>query len=86
MTELSLPLYAQKHIRQVQAQIMALQNQLQQFVDGCACGMGVDMTQQIDVNLETMIITIQDRQGDALPVSLASLGLELADESQSQSK
>lgn len=55
---LTLPSFAQAHIREMQAQMQSLQAQLQQFVDGCVCGMGLDMTAKLSVDLDTMTVSI----------------------------
>jgi len=54
----TLPPYAQKHIREIQAQMSGLQAQLQQFVDGVVCGMGYDMGANLSVDLEAMKVSV----------------------------
>lgn len=62
----TLPEYAQKHIREIQAQQQALQAQMQSFIDGVLCGMGADMTAQISVDMQSMTATIKGG-GDKTP-------------------
>ena len=64
MQTVTLPPFAQRHIREIQLQQQALQAQLQQFVDGCLCGMGLDMTANISADLETMTVTISSGETD----------------------
>jgi hypothetical protein len=40
---ITLPVEAQKHIHMIRGQMMNLQNQLQQFIDGTLIGMGIDV-------------------------------------------
>ena len=40
---ITLPVEAQKHINVIRGQMLNLQNQLQQFIDGTLIGMGIDV-------------------------------------------
>jgi hypothetical protein len=51
----------QKHLTALRKQILDLQAQTQQFVDGVLVGMGVDLSTNPTVDLETMTITIKTK-------------------------
>jgi len=68
MQTLTLPTFAQDHIKTLQSEIQTRQALLQAFVDGVVCGMGADMKAKINVNLETFVVTVDTGEGtDALP-------------------
>ena len=68
MQTLTLPTFAQDHIKTLQSEIQTRQALLQAFVDGVVCGMGADMQAKINVNLETFVVTVDIGEGaDALP-------------------
>ena len=77
MQTLTLPPYAQEHVKTQRQKIGALQAQLQAFVDGVVCGMGVDMQAKIDVDLETFTVKIYDGEGGA--AALPELDLSQVD-------
>jgi len=63
--QLTFPQVAQDRIRAFQSQIVALEEQLQQFADGILIGMGVDvLNSDISVDLGTMIATVTPKQDD----------------------
>jgi len=55
-----LPVAAQNNIKEIRAQMISLQTQLQQFVDGILIGMGLDISVPggIKVDLDSMTVTI----------------------------
>jgi hypothetical protein len=54
-----LPKKAQEHILEMRSQLVSIQAQLQQFVDGVLIGMGVDIEQNPEVDVESMTVILK---------------------------
>jgi len=62
--EIALPIEAQKKVNELKAQMFAIQNQLQMFVDGVLLGMGIDIQSNPKVDLDAMTILLPKEGGD----------------------
>ena len=61
---IQLPESARKTINEIRAQMISLQTQLQQFVDGVLVGMGFDVDQHPTVDLDAMTITFEKKEAE----------------------
>jgi hypothetical protein len=59
---IKLPEPAQNAIKEFRAQMISIQAQLQQFIDGMLIGMGVDIEQHPNVDLDAMTITVMKKK------------------------
>lgn len=59
-TIVNLPQPAQAQITAMQSEMKALQNAMQQFVNGVLIGMGHDVSKPIKVDLDAMTATLTD--------------------------
>lgn len=56
---IELPVSAQKHLKEIDAQIMNLKYQAEQFLDGVIIGMGIDLQKNnVKVNFQEMTIDV----------------------------
>ena len=59
---ITLPEAAQKHVQEIRGQMVSLQAQLQQFIDGLLIGMGLDIDKNPNVDLDAMTITFPKKE------------------------
>lgn len=57
-----LPEPAKKHINEIKGQLISLQAQLQQFVDGVLIGMRLDIDKNPQVDLDSMTVLFQTKE------------------------
>lgn len=68
MDNLTLPVYALDRIKAYRTEIAAIQTQLQCFIDGVVCGLGVNMGADISVDMDSGVVTIKG--GDNTPPAM----------------
>jgi hypothetical protein len=59
---LEFPAAARKTVAEIRAQMISLQAQLQQFVDGVIVGMGLDIESNPQIDLDSMTITVTKKE------------------------
>ena len=64
---IAIPAAAQAQIKEFRAQLISIQAQLQQFVDGVLIGMGIDINAEggVPVDLASMTITVPKKSKES---------------------